>query len=426
MRFLPFLLALTVSACLGVTEPFPRPTDAVDVTVDFCSGERPSWFVVKNEGQGWHVITRSPGRQRFVLPVTPRVTLAYGFTYLDRPVFSLAKVLFVTAEELEAATCGALVGQKTLYANVAGSESEAVFAAIAGGTGRTDPCVPSCVFGTQTQVRMTGVADGAVDLLAYRFSRASNRMEYILRHGIDAPHQSLLDPIDFSSSEAGFAVRLPLQVSGGINATVQSRLISTGGTSLELGATTVAGGSGDYFALLPWMLQSTDLHRVFVTAPEGMSVVKYVGPGQAIQIDPGPALITPTISIVQEDSVLRLRATWPVQTEYPRYAAATFSQSAEDLSLRVVSVIVTRAYLGGDVGEWTIEIPSMPFLNSAAYLKPGVLTNWRVEAWGDVPPGLFFGDNGASAGTVVKCASAFSSQSMLSNSCASPLLLRPY
>ena len=426
LAILPLVPLLPLTACLDGTEPFPRPANAVDVNVDFCFTDMPSWFAVKNEGQGWHVISRTT-RQRHVIAVTPKVVIAYGRTFIGSVVFSQAKVMYVTADELASATCGALIGSKTLYANVVGNETSTnVFASIGAGSGRTDPCPNGqCNFGTPTQVRITGVVDGTVDMLAYRFSQSSARTEYVLRHAINAPHLALIDPIDFGSAEAGFAIRLPLEVSGGLNAIVSSRFLSGAGTALDLGFTNVAGGFGDYFALLPGMLQPADLHRVSVLTPEGTGVTTYAAPGQALQVTTGPALPPPAVSIVQEDSVLRMRAAWTAQAEYPRYATATFSQADENgITNRTVSVVVTRAWLGADPAQWELEIPPMPFFNPVAQLQPGAATDWYVEAWSDVPPSLFFGDKGATAGAVVRCATAFSTQAVPLNGCRSPLQLR--
>ena len=398
----------------------PRPVNATDVNVVFCPGDQPTWFAIQNEGQPWYVVSRIP-RQGYSLAVSQKVVVAYGRTILGANLSSAVKVLFVTAEELAKASCGATIGDKTVYANISGlASNDLVFATISGGFGRTDPFYVAG--GSATQVRIEGVAEGPGDMLAYLLAQTGDRPKYLLRHGVDAPNRSLLAPLDFTSAEAAYTVRFPMTVAGGANANVVATFVSTRGTVRELGMTTVANGSGIYMALPQTLLATGDLHRQAATATDGRYTSVYSASLGQLDLTLGPVLPTPTVTSVGSVPALRMRATLPGQAEYPAFASATFYQGA--LFNRSMTVVVSAGYLGGSPSQWELEVPSLPFLLAEAQLQGGVETQWHVEAWNS-SAGLFFGHGGATDGSVVRCAIATSLSTLTPRGCRSPLLSLP-
>ncbi|MGH7678545.1 MAG: hypothetical protein ACRENU_08780 [Gemmatimonadaceae bacterium] len=413
------LLAVFLAACsLDVTTPgLVRPPNALDVNVDFCAGDLPNWFAVRNEGQPWVVVSRAT-QQRHSIPVSPRVTIAYGrTTAVAGSIVSSIKVLFVTAQEIEQATCGALIGSKTLYANISGSmHDDVVIAALAGAFGST-----SSGSGGARQLFIPGVASGPGDLLVY-VATTGDRPKYILRHSIDEPNGTLLDAMDFSSSEATYTVRPPLAINGGVTVQAWTTFVSALGTEWELGAASAPGGVGSYLSLPQHRIGADDMHKTTIVAEDGRRASVYVTVPNALAMSLGPVLSAPTITSVSTNPVLRLRATIPSQAAYPSLASVTFLQGSS--LTRSVGVVVSAAYLGGAPTPWEIEVPELTFLGSTLLLNPNEATQWYAETWMS-PAGLFFGHNGRTDGSRVRCASAASQPSLLSRACRSPLLLAP-
>jgi len=420
--FAPFLGLALVACSLDVTEPtLVRPVNATDLDVVFCFDDQPNWFAIRNEGQPWYVVSRI-AQQRYPLAVSPKVAIAFGRSFLGSFVSSDITVLYVTAAELAQARCAPLIGSNILYANVAGTGlSDRVFAAISSGFGGTDPSFRT---GTPTQVRIDGVAPGPGDMLAYLLAQSGGRPKYILRHAVDAPHLSLLAPLDFSSADAMFTDRFPITVDGGVAADVFATFLSGFGTVRELGRTPVLSGSGTYIGLPQTVLAPGDLHRQTVAALDGRQASVYTAALGPLNVALGPMLATPTLTTTSVDTatVLRMRATLAEQTEYPTFASATFYQGT--FLNRSITVVVSAGYRGGAPGPWEIEVPVLPFLVADAQLQPGAETHWQVEGW-STTTGLFFGHGGAADGSVVRCAMATSLNSLKERGCRSPLFNFP-
>lgn len=423
MRLLAPFLGLALVACsLDVTEPRQlRPANATDLDVVFCFDDQPNWFAIKNEGQEWYVVSRS-AQQRYPIAVSPNVAIAYGRSFVGSAVSSDVTVLYVTAAELEQASCAPLIGSNILYANVAGTGlTDRVFAAISSGFGGTDP---SFVNGSPTQVRIEGVADGPGDMLAYHLAQSGGRPKYILRHAVEAPNRSLLAPLDFSSAEAAFTDRFPITVDGGVGGDVLATFLSGLGTVRDLGKTSLENGSGIYIGLPQTVLAPGDLHRQTVAAADGRQTSVYTAALGPLNVALGPMLATPALTTTSVDTatVLRMRATLSQQSEYPSFASATFYQGT--FFNRSFTVVVSAGYLGGGSGPWEIEVPVLPFLVAEAQLQSGAETHWQVEAWNSTTA-LFFGHGGAADGSVVRCAMATSLDALRDRGCRSPLFNFP-
>ena len=132
------------------------------------------------------------------------------------------------------------VGATTAAPSASGAQ--VVRATMAAALGQTDPTYRT---GSPQQVRITGVQDGPTDLAAWVVE--SGRPKYLVRHNVDAPSGSPIDPLNFA---AGLQTdRFPVTLAGATDASVSTQWLSSLGTAIDLGVSTVTGGAGNWIGM---------------------------------------------------------------------------------------------------------------------------------------------------------------------------------
>jgi hypothetical protein len=413
MRRLSLLPGLALVACL---HDRTGPTDApigVNVSVDFCATGNPQWFAFRNEGQPWVFSDFQQRLHPFV--ASQRVTVAFGGYY---PGFgtSWVTILYVTAGDLKHASC-APFGQKEVFANVLGRDTIDVVRAVVGASTGEISTSPRTRYATQIGVQ--GVPTGAQDLVAMLLPGTGARPTYIIHHGIDAPSGGLVEALDFPGLGV-LTVRPTVQIADASAAAVHSSILTKRGTLSEIGLSSVVGGTGTYIALPQSILESGDLHKLAVRSDDGRVTTVYNASAGAASVTMWPALSAPLVETFEADSLMQMRATLAAQPDYSSFAVAAFVQGA--FGERVFTVVMSGAYQAYSMEPVVLDTRLLPFLTSEAHpLRAGAPTTWRVQAWNSTA-GLFFADNGAADGSVVRCAMVASDPALFERGCRSVFL----
>ena len=404
------MFALAVGCSDPAAPKVSRPANAVDVVLNFCFLP-PTWLAVKNDGYEWTAVPTAGFATQYQVPVTPKVTIAFGFASEFEPGYSEVHVFNITAQELADMTCGPPLGLNQMTASVAGVGADD------GVSGSLGPGFGYLLPGEVTMNFIT-VPSGLQDLVAqHRSPSYAPPDKYIVRHDVTVSNFGTLATLDFSSAEAVAPVPVVMAAPGA------SDWASTYITNRGAVATLMYFGFTQDSATVPLIPAS-------VLAPgDGFSVsansatryvTRYFASPVPQTIALGPALSTPTITTVASTPSLLMRAELPSQAEYPSLAVATFGQGA-DYPQKTISVVMTSGYLGGTPATWALEIPDLTkVITKDLLLSSGVTTSWTVEAW-DARMPLFFNRFGANDGETVRCATA-SSASALSD-CHSPITL---
>ena len=367
--------AILLAACV--------PTEPQPVTVTFCAGQvLGGKLAVRNDGgvlgtQGrWEIIESADGKA-FTIPPYHRLSVAFTVNELlsdDLRMFQL------TTGELTKLNC--IPGTTSFPARSATGTIAGVT------TGRS----AQVTFGTGVVTRGNGAftinnaITGGSDLVAVLRVGASTAEKFIVRRNLDLPTGSALDPIDFTSAEAGNPRVFSAAVAGAGNVSIGSefRLI-TKNTNAAIPVSIVNGVMS--IATLPAAMQAVSDYYVLgagVATPVGsffetrLVYTRFAEPANQSMVL-GPVLASPSAGFRQSTGPTTVRVTLPVQSEYAERADISVLQSAND-DYRSVTMTMTGAYRG-HASSWTFETPNPGLLDwRAARMNPAAPTSWTAYA----------------------------------------------
>ena len=380
-------LALTTTAVSGSTG---------SIIYRFCDAVNPTWFAVQDGTGAWTRVTGSNNTYSFDLSsatggVAYATPAATGTGYATN-------VYYGTKAEITARgvfSCPTAVS-KTVTGTTAGLASlDNAYVSLGN---RITTVIPVAGPG----FTLTGVADGAHDLVATRNSLALNGLavsstlsKIIVRRALNPTGGAVLPVLDFNAAEAVAPATATATINNlGTDQSLFTVLLQTAnGTNGLLYTDPGAGGASRTFFGLPAAQQiAGDLHYVQTTAlgatftsdpiaaATGRSAGTFISTVSNVTLTLGPALSTPTVTTVATAPYARLRAVLPRQTEYNQIFAASYQQSGS--TPRNVLIEATAAYVGA--GSFDVTIPDFSSIgyDSSWGLKSGVSTMWILTATG--------------------------------------------
>jgi hypothetical protein len=372
-----------------VTEPQP-------VTITFCPQQVVGGRIaVRNDGShsgfsdAWTYVDAADGRT-FSFTTQPRLTIA--FTETDSPLRSDLRVFQLTADELPKLDClPSTTGDTRTYTGTI--------------TGLTTGRAAQVGLGTAAATRGNGSftlqnsALGASDLIA--LMRTGPTVEkFIVRRRLDLQSGAVLDPIDFTSAEAG-APRFSSAAIGGAGTAgvVGPYRVVTRGTAIVVPVPVSNGVLS--LASLPANLQTdSDFYVIgasastFGAVSEGRSVsVRFSTPADRL-LALGPVLRTPAMAFTATAAPSSIRLTLPVQAEYAGRADMTVNQFSDGIFISV-TMTMTAAYRGS-APEWNFVTPDPAAISErATRLDPAAATSWYAYAASGDFSSLFLGTSQA-------------------------------
>lgn len=357
----------------------------------------PVWFAYRDGNGPWtRVVGDAQNVYRFQID-SPRGAVAYVQVDDGAP---LTQVYFYTREEIIFVgqnQCDGVGGTKTVNGSVTTlGMLETAFVSMGSGF--------ASVSGAQgTTFALNNVEDGPQDLVAARAaldisnplspSLAANRL--IIRRGLNPPNNGTLAPLNFETE--GFAPA---------TGTVTVNGLAGSETAVLTGMfTTTRGSLGVYFVgtdraatqtvygVPADRLETGDLHFLQVSAavlnptPGQSPDTRQVGIGyrqvQNRTVALGPALSAPTVTSVGTAQNARLRAQWPLQSEYNRFVYFVASQQAI-AEPRQISLGATDGFLQGAASA-DLEIPDLSGVDGWQgrwSLVAGASTHWTASGSG--------------------------------------------
>jgi len=385
--------AVVLAACSDSTPPNRA---VVDMLLDFCSDETPSFFAYQNEGGSWTRVNPDASGT-FSFRATEKVALA-----IVHQVSSSASTEFIyaTTDELapqNGVACVEQAGTKNLSGSVAGvpAGSSAMISMAGAFDYLTAPT---------TAYALNGLPTGPLDLIAQRETSVGGVVpdRIIVRRVVNLVSGATIPVLDFGAAEAVTVATNTMTVSGlsqnDFNTIRQDfHTITTRNHSL-LPATEFIGSTPTIYGVPASRLQNGDLHELNVSAQaSGGSSYRgltqyYLTPGNHTGTL-GSALNSPTITSAQGAPYVRFRVQLASQAEYGTLATAYYAQQTSTAE-RVVVVSVTAGYASGATPPttWDFAIPDLSSVSgfpTSAMLQTGAEVGWWVEAYGGTA-GAFF------------------------------------
>ena len=383
------LLALSIASCRDSTGP--GAGDLVELLLDFCATETPSFFAVQNEGGQWTRV--SPDAfGTFAFEATEKVGLA--IIHQDGSGFS-SEYIFAARSDLEpmsSRSCAEQSGVKDLSGTVANLPPGS--AAMISMAGQFD-----YLTAPSTAYSLPDLPSGPLDLIAHREVVGVTDVvpdRIIVRRAQDRTNGSSIPLLDFASTEAQPLTTHSFTASG-VSANEDNYFLLSFSTNTtkdhslsDLGSFT--SGSQSLYGVPGGLTQAGDLHELDVFADAGSS---YRGESQYYRLPTsrtvalGPALNVPTVSTVAT-APLRLRTQLVSQSQYGSLMSVFYQQG----TTRRTVVTQTSAFTGGTPATWDVTIPNLTGVSgfpAGSSLQSGTQTDWFVDAYGGAGASVFFG-----------------------------------
>ena len=253
------------------------------------------------------------------------------------------------------------------------------------------------VSGGTTNFTLTGVPDGALDLVASRSTTNLQTFQtivdkLIIRRGINAANNSTLPVLDFNAAEAFAPAEANITV-GNLGTDVSLVTTSYFTASGTTGAAIFSGielGTGPfkYYGVPTARQIAGDLHFAFVLASPASQTADNARFRGLFFKDPtdrtvtlGAVLPAQTVSVAGTTPYVRLRATGSVTADYNKVVDITYTQ---ENTARTASISATAGYLS-NATTYDLTIPD--FSGVAGWdnnwgLKTGAATEWTVAGSG--------------------------------------------
>lgn len=387
--------ALLLAAIAACNDSLAPNGGSGSLTLNLCSAFGTGWFAYQNEGGAWTEVKPNAARQ-VSFDASPRVSIAM---YRELNGTSITRVVNATAAELRAAMsspCVTQTGTAVLSGGIAGVTGDQ-YVRISAGSGTDVASVADPAWGLDRLI------PGQTDLIATRYATPSTQPAsmVLVRRGI-VPNGPTAD-LDFTNATE--ARPLQFNTIGVSNATgsfvfVSSSVRTALGTSHSLGelsTNTGIGGGATGFSVpsLPATLRNEgDVNQLYVSASnsEGTrEAISYYRLPPPPSVTMGPQIDPPVLALVSRTPYVRPRAQIVTKFEYQDAIEVTYSESSGPTTSRLVSVMTTAGFVGGEGANWELTVPD---LSGAGYnVNAGLHSdtlNWTVIARGG-DPGVILG-----------------------------------
>lgn len=366
--------------------------------MNLCGQEFLAWAGIQNEGVGWQEVTPS-SNGTLVFDATERFSLAFVVDFFGS---SITDVLNVTVDEVQGGSlplCQTESGTRVTNGSVTGvAGNQVVRLSGANSVALATPTSPNWSLTDLPNV-------GMVDVIATRFPTASSQPpdRVVIRRGVIPSSNGLpLSALDFGTG-SGEAHPLEVATVTLTNITqgfveVSADVFTVNGTNHDL--STLSASQGPYafaYASIPAALRVvTDVHQLsaFAADVEGVrQIVDFYATPSSKTLAFGPMVSQPTFELLGGSPYLRPRARFASQTEYPALASVNYTQSIDQLTVKLFTIYTSAAYAGGAPTTWELSVPD--FGNSGYEsdwgLTPGTPYSWDVSAFGG-DANFLFGD----------------------------------
>jgi hypothetical protein len=361
------LLALSILSACNDTIVAPPGVDpgAPPSTVDvlFCAAEAPQWVAFQDGDGAWATATPTVEGRHNVYHhsfATNRAGIAIG-QRLSIGLTTLS-VTYSAPSELPAfgntfqGDCSQ-AAPKAILGTIAGLDDNHV-ATISGGFSS------AFIFPGDRSFVLSDLTDEPQTILATLTDRANDLPildKLIVRRTPALPDSATIPVLDFNSDEA-FAPAVANVTIEGLapeGAQTLTKLVTPNSQSIiSFLSNSTTAATRSYNAIPESKLGPNDVQALIVsghTTPEltvrSASVYFRAPVNQTIAL--GPAVPTPTISVISRAPALRLRTVLPPQTVYDRFTAMSFQQGAGT----IVSIAMTTQYANLANRGYDLSIP---------------------------------------------------------------------
>jgi hypothetical protein len=380
-------LALSAVACGGDGTAPPREITRREITLDLCGI---GWAAYRNEGEEWiplsSTLAVAPGPVTFT--ATDRFALATVSGVTGPDAFSpRLDIHYMTADQAEAAfACAGLAPTVRLNGSVAGVGLENEVN-VSTGHGFASASAINPTF----QVR--AAKEGPIDVVATERLPPSDSpptgrvSKIIIRRGENHADGATMPVLDFSSPEAITPQSNTLTIGGvpgGTRVSMQTHIKTRRGAALNLRYDNdQASQVWTTYSVPASRLADGDVHQGYAyTTNRELWFIYRTAADRTLAF--GPAPNTPTFTQApSSDQVLRIDlASQPEYGSWINIALSTADPSA--FFPNAIAITVTREYLGGTPGMWSLVLPDLTGLPGYAPLwglSPGARI-WRLTASG--------------------------------------------
>ena len=355
------------------------------LTLPFCASDVPVWVAYKNDGFAWQQAT--PSGSVFSFAATSRLTVAFAFSSGGETQLN---IFSMTRNELAASTDRDCAGLKSHAGSVAGL-TVGQTARIAMGSS----LATATTFGGGT-FSINNVNSRPLDLIASKGQVSGDFFtpdRMIIRRSVDQATGSTIAALDFSAGES-FAPATTTLTIGNFQSADQVEITNTFWSKTSTFSTahsaSITSATVPLLSVPAAQMVSGDLHELFIDAFQqsssqvvGRSYVMYIAAPVDQTANMGPAMNTPTLTVLTSTPYTRFRGVVASQPEYDTSIRYGYFQGQQGAS-RFVIVSVSQAYLGSTPTNWDVAIPDLngtQGFNVNWMPASGAQTSFFVEAF---------------------------------------------
>jgi hypothetical protein len=390
-------IAVTVAFCLGGCSDSTSPgtQNLVDMILDFCASDVPSFFAFQNDGGAWTKVA-ADANGSFSFKAADKLIVA--FVHQTGADFS-TEIIHTTNADLQpvnGVACKEQLGAKSLNGTVAGVPA-------GNGAAITMGAATTFVTGPTTAFQLTEVPTGLVDLVANRETfgtSAPTPNGVIVRRGLNLV--STIPVLDFNAPEAVAPAANVLTIGGLVSGESNTLSVyfttATNTSHLLYIVSSFTSGTQTIYGVPTSLTATSDFHSLGIAASTSNgsatrgAIAWYRNPGDKT-VTLGAALPTPAVNTVATTPYVRLRATLTKQDDYNALVAFFFTQISGNVT-RDWAVWATAGYFGIAPTTWDLTMPDLSGVAGfpAAGFQTGQNTFVSAEAT-NARPALFFDVN---------------------------------
>jgi hypothetical protein len=367
----------------SVTVQVTQATAGGNLVWNFCATAAPIWLAYQDGNGPWTELAVTPGSS-VTIPIQAQGGVAFVHT---TGVGHILTIAYAVRGELQAQSdwCDYYGAGRVVHGTVAG------LAAADGSYIQLGLASAFIAPGTGSSFTINNAPEGPIDLMASRQTpTGANR--YLFRRNIAPAAGATLPVLDFNGAEAFDPVTRNVTFTnlGADEGQVTLSYLTGNGTNGLLSTHPTGAGATHTYAGIPSAQQAAgDLHQLIAAAATttatgvtGRFAYYFFRDATDKTVTLGPQIATPTVTAVATSPYVRARLQLPSQSEYDDQV--TLGVTEFSAAPRIVTVGMSRLYLGSVPATWEITVPDLTGAGFNPIWAPqsGTQMLWSVFASG--------------------------------------------